>query len=433
MKFGRLIYRYTSKAFSDTENVMTNIGDNMQTYAVDNFYRRMGINEADIIDINDTEMEFYDGEYVIVPMAGYFSHYRRFNQIPTSTKIIPFFISFEFSVEECDKLIGYFKKHDPIGCRDEATMKLLRRKGIEAYLSGCLTITLPKRKLEPIVTKVFFVDIPESLEQYIPKPLKENCEYIKHEIPIKEYPMTEEDRIRIDNYAKSLLERYEKEATLVVTSRLHAASPCAALGIPVIIVGDNIDERFAWLDKYLPMYTKEDFASIDWNPKPIEIEEVKDKIFNLFEHSIKKILRNKKELYELSSYYENRIHCEYNLKLMRRLIYLEQLYNKNDIFRYVIWGAGVHGNKAYLVMKEKFPHAELIAIADNFAEGELFGIKIIKPIEVKKLVFDYALITTHPGRFEAVEILEMMGKKYQSQYNYFMSKDIPEEEIKIYH
>lgn len=50
----------------------------------------MGIAKDDIIDINSTDMKYYDGEEVILPMAGYGSHYKRFNQLPTSEKIIPF-------------------------------------------------------------------------------------------------------------------------------------------------------------------------------------------------------------------------------------------------------------------------------------------------------------------------------------------------------
>lgn len=67
MKFGRLIYQYTGKTFLNedamynNEDAMYNIGDNIQTYAIDNIYRRMRILSEDIIDINFTEMSNYSG------------------------------------------------------------------------------------------------------------------------------------------------------------------------------------------------------------------------------------------------------------------------------------------------------------------------------------------------------------------------------------
>lgn len=70
MKFGRLIYRYTGCTYVE-KGAIFNIGDNIQTFAVDNFYRKMGIPSEDIVDINFADMKYYDGEEVILPMTGY--------------------------------------------------------------------------------------------------------------------------------------------------------------------------------------------------------------------------------------------------------------------------------------------------------------------------------------------------------------------------
>ncbi|MHB9292886.1 hypothetical protein Holit_01999 [Hollandina sp. SP2] len=43
--------------------------------------------------------------------------------------------------------IKYLKKHEPIGCRDYGTVKLLGKYGINAYFSGCLTLTLGRKNL----------------------------------------------------------------------------------------------------------------------------------------------------------------------------------------------------------------------------------------------------------------------------------------------
>lgn len=428
MKFGRLVYRYTGKTI-EGNSAIYNIGDNFQTYAIDNIYRMMGVAEENIVDINACEMKDYDGEYVIVLMAGYASHYKRFRQLPTSNKIIPFFFSFEMSDETCDDLVPYLQKYMPIGCRDESTMLLLRRKGIDAYVSGCLTITLPKRKNCPKVKKVFFVDIPTKVKKYIPKELWNNYEYIEHEGIIQNTPMTEEERKRIDKYAHEVYTKYEKEATLVVTSRLHAAAPCLALGIPVVLVIDNIDSRFSWLDKLIPIYDADHYDKINWNPNPVEIEPLKKQITSCVISGMQKLFDMYSKYYDISAYWEDRQRVLYNHKLYMRLQFLLKRYQKQDKFRYIIWGGGVHGKLAYSMIRELFPEAELIAIIDNYMDGELFNVRIIKPKEVYNLVFDYALVTTHPGRAEAVEILNAMGKEKNTQWCYYISKDIPEEQI----
>lgn len=426
MRFGRLVYLYTGKTYVDGSAIY-NIGDNMQTFAIDHIYQQMGLPREDIVDINFSEMKYYDGEYVILPMAGYASHYKRFAQLPTSDKIIPLFVGFEMSDETCDDIVPYLKKHEPIGCRDEATMRLLRRKGVEAYVSGCLTITLPRRKKEPENKKAFFVDIPAKLEEYIPRELKENCEYIKHEGAIGHAPMTEDDRKEIDIYAKNVLEKYQREASLVVTSRLHAAAPCLALGIPVILAIDNIDLRFSWLDKLIPIYDSEHYDEISWDPSPVEIENLKNQIINMVVKRLRKLWERNADIYDISSFWENRKKVVYNQKLQHRLENLKKKYSPNEAFSYIIWGAGVHGRLAYVMIQECFPNAQLQAVVDNYMDGTMFGKPIIKPGEVYDKEFSYTLITTHPGRFEAVEILEKMGKKKNSDWCYFISKDLPEE------
>ncbi|MCM1251871.1 MAG: polysaccharide pyruvyl transferase family protein [Clostridium sp.] len=426
MKFGRLIYQYTGTLFSNSD-AMYNIGDNIQTYAIDNIYKRMGIPPEDIIDINFTEMAYYSGDYVIVPIVNGGTHYKRFHELPTSDRIIPLLISFSMLEEDCDELIPYFRKYMPIGCRDEATLNMFRRKGVEAYLSGCLTLTLPKRKEKPDKEKVFLVDIPTALEKYMPEAIKENCEYVTHEGKIGVVPMSEATCYEVDALAKTIYTKYEKEATLVITSRLHAAVPCIAMGIPVILAIDNIDERFGWLDKLIPIYDAEHFGEIDWNPHTVDVEELKESIIKVVSKRLKYLKESREDIYELSDFWEKRNKVQYNYKLYVRLQYMRERFSQEQNFGYIIWGAGVHGKQAYKMIREYFPNAELMAVVDNYMEGTIFGLDIIKPKEISLKKFDYALITTHPGRFEAVELLTAMGKKQGLDWCYFMSKDVPEE------
>lgn len=425
MKFGRLVYRYTGCTYVE-KGAIYNIGDNMQTFAVDNLYRRMGVAPEDVININFADMKYYSGEEVILPMAGYASHYKRFNQLPASDKIIPFFIGFEMSDPTCDDIVPYLKKHEPIGCRDEATMQLLREKDVEAYVSGCLTITLPRRKEEPVCPKTFFVDISSKLEQFIPDELRDNCEYVKHEGNLNTVPMTEDERVEIDRMAMERLERYRNEAGLVVTSRLHAAAPCIALGIPVIVAIDNIDGRFSWLDKLIPIYDAEHYSEIDWAPAACECEWIKEKLFDVFKSNIL-ALSSRKNMQTIDQYWEDRVKADYDGRLWRKLAGLRNRFNTDDEFFYLIWGAGVHGKLAYTMLKKHFPHAKMVVCVDKYVDGEFFDGVICKPEEVFNYSFDYALITSHPGRFEAVQALNKMGMEWEKDYCYFISKDVPEE------
>jgi hypothetical protein len=63
---------------------------------------------------------------------------------PYPSFISPIFISLH--IAHTDLLntitIDYFKAHAPIGCRDNSTVKKFREKGVDAYFSGCLTMTL---------------------------------------------------------------------------------------------------------------------------------------------------------------------------------------------------------------------------------------------------------------------------------------------------
>lgn len=428
MKYGRLVYQYNGKTFLDGTAIY-NIGDNIQTFAIDNVYKQMGIDKKNIIDINFAELKNYDGEYVVLPMQGYASHYKRFNQLPVSDKIIPLFVGFEMSDPTCDDIIPCLKKYEPIGCRDEATMKLLREKGVEAYISGCLTITLPRREKEPKVKKTFIVDIPEEVEALIPKNLKENCEYISHEDVVGHSPLTKEDITNIDIHARNVLNKYRDEASIVITSRLHAAAPCVAMGIPVILVINNIDSRFSWLDKLIPIYDSDNYKNIDWNPMSVEYETIKKKIIEIVSKRLNKIMNEKLDIYSLSEYWENRERVTYNRTLVKKMEMIKTYFDKDRHFKYVIWGAGVHGKLAYTMMSQFLPNAELVAVVDKYMDGFLFGRPIIRQDDLDEKEFEYVLITSHPGRFEAAEKLTKMGMEKNREWCYFISKDVPEDNI----
>lgn len=210
-------------------------------------------------------------------------------QWPPSSKIIPFYVAVHFNSTVKDKLlsdesIAYLKKYEPIGCRDTNTVKLLQSKGINAYFSGCMTLTLGRNYHSEIKeNKYYFVDPyfvthwnlytilynaiyllfhwkpiciiakkhPDSktglrkkmimttfyreYKRFFRKEILINAEYINQQSIeyIRKFPTDEE----LLKEAERLVKCYAK-AKLVVTSRIHCALPCLGLGTPVIYTED---------------------------------------------------------------------------------------------------------------------------------------------------------------------------------------------------
>src|SRR5690606_5637430 len=93
----------------------------------------------------------YKGEPIKLIMNGWFTH-NHHNWVPAEN-IDPLFVSFHMNNTAApfmlsEKGIAYLKKHEPIGCRDQFTADTLKAKGIDAYFSGCLTLTLDTYKVD---------------------------------------------------------------------------------------------------------------------------------------------------------------------------------------------------------------------------------------------------------------------------------------------
>ena len=185
-------------------------------------------------------------------MNGWFLLNRRNKVLDKS--IDPIYVSFHINNEEelTNDAVNYLKKYEPIGCRDFNTEAILINKGIRAYFSGCLTTTLDidyklednERTDDIVFCDYKFGDYPDA-DKYL-RNLKnynfKNIIFTRHEFLTKS--TTHEERF---NEARNLLNLYAK-AKLVVTTRLHCALPCLALGTPVILVNKHYDyKRFGGL------------------------------------------------------------------------------------------------------------------------------------------------------------------------------------------
>lgn len=415
MNYGVITYR---KSIRPKSTNWSNIGDPIQSYAAIKLLERMGIKEECLTKINRYDVSDYKGDEVKLLYNGYtamFNQYmHKFNSLPVPQNIIPVFTSILFHNRVIDEdIIAQLKEYSPIGARDEETYNNLKRLGVESYISGCVTATLPRRTKDPSKKKVFLVDVPESLIKHIPNDILEISEKISHQPFIErlseEVVLTEEEYERYYNISVEQLLRYRDEATLVVTSRLHAASPCMAMGVPVIVVGNYIDGRFSWLDKYLHLYMPEEFDKIDWYPNAVEYEEDKELLIKMF-HSVLTDSNEKKILIDqVHNLYINRKRCLYNNSLVSALKEL----NLPENTKYAMWGIRADMHNMLNVIKDYFPNWTPMGIIDENSTGSFEGFDICPSKEIEKMDKDIVyFVVPQAAHKYAMDYLDKIGRRY---------------------
>lgn len=266
--------------YSHPNGNIFNIGDYVQSIAarqflptVDYYLDRERLNEP-------------VGDEVRLIMNGWFMH--RPENWPPSSEIKPLFVAFHLNkLAEKEMLtkegVYYLKAHEPIGCRDHHTVSILMERGIDAYFSGCLTLTLGKTYKHTVVSDapIYLTDLNSTLQRnlkfkincaiaiitklHLLKKIQArmlDCGITKNLIRIAAFYVTYrsvisddvflsaqyreqeiEDRFESDDekfrYADELLREYSK-ARYVVTSRIHCALPCLAMGTPVAFITNDL-------------------------------------------------------------------------------------------------------------------------------------------------------------------------------------------------
>lgn len=407
-----------NESYFDKENAIANVGESIQAITMTYIYSKLGINARDIVKIDQCRIKEYNGDSLIFPLRLPLSRSNVDSYLPLNNKITPIFISLHLHddiFENREDLVNYFKKYEPIGCRDEQSCSFFRKYGIEAYIMGCYTLCLPERRKPSKRGKTFVVDASDELIEAMPKRIKNNAVMLSHAVPFKKYPVTHQEDERLEGVAKQYLERYYNEANLVITSRLHAAAPCMAMGIPVILASNNIDFRYAWIDKFLKLYQEDEYLEINWNPIPPNIEEVRELLLNFFHESISNGKPAKKYLQKLDELYRNRTRTVYYLCFRNRLEQLRKKYSVDDKFNYAIWGCGCHAIFAHDLMREMFPKAVLQVVVDRYKRGNAFGVPIISEKQLVKYNIDHVCITTNPGLQEAIKWCD---EHFENELNY---------------
>jgi hypothetical protein len=255
----------------------TNIGDEIQSVAARRFLPAVDV-YIDRDSLNRTD----ESEPFKIILNGWFTH--RPDNWPPAPQIRPLFVSFHITREihraniksllpsaylVRGQALDYLRSHQPIGCRDPATTELLQNHDVEAYFSGCLTLTLENRWPQR-GNCTYCVDVPELIARYVADKAEGPMIQITHRVLPGELQTIEARSGR----AEELLEKYAT-AKLVVTSRLHCALPCLALGTPVVFIAESPDNyRLRGLCELTRHYTAEEVLTggaddVDWrDPKP---------------------------------------------------------------------------------------------------------------------------------------------------------------------
>ena len=163
--------------------------------------------------------------------------------------------SFAQQLAHSERMRAWFRRHGPVGARDFGTVRLFSSLGIPAWFSGCPTsltsrpANLPPPASDARAAPVIIIDVPaiDRVPQYIAaraKTLSQNTAGCGH-----------------DDFALARQQLREMaSAGLVITTRLHVASPAVAMGVRVIFVtqsalagggGGRLEgmNQFFWTDR----------------------------------------------------------------------------------------------------------------------------------------------------------------------------------------
>lgn len=390
----------------DHPRSMYNIGDAMQILAIRNLYRYMRIPIEEIIVIHVSELNTYQGELIILPI-----NFPMYGYYDLSKDIVPVYLGISVMSNTVAKGLR-LKSREPIGCRDIHSFKELQRTGINCYYAGCMTLTLPHKDSVIIGNKVLFVDVPDSIKVYIPKEYSMCCEFSSHIVYETSHP---------EEIAKERYQYYCNNAKLIITSRLHCALPAIAAGIPTIFVCDHISFRYAVLASLIPIYTPDQFACIDWHPKPLECENIKQTMIDYAKMRVEsemkcvKLSKNLHQLYQkdISLYFRipTDIVCE-NVTTAAFVRYLRAKYSSEKNFRYILWGGTQIAELAYQQIKKEYPEAILVEIVDEFKDIYFHNRLSVRSQVIERYPDAIVLVTAGAACIAAKNFLDQIGHKY---------------------
>lgn len=412
MKYGYLNWR--KPLLENRKERRVNIGDVFRSIATIHILKSIGIPDEDIIPLDRFDLPAYQGEKVVLLISGAeidsdaFAYHTKYYPLPD--QIIPVFFGWlPYRTVSADE-IAYIRSFQPIGCRSEETVDFLQERGLDAFLTGCTTLTFPKRKPTKQQKKVFLVDVPDSVLPYIPTHLREDAVALTQLARIKststDLRITEEETRDYHRMAEERLQLFREEAALLITSRLHVATPCAAMGIPVVVVRNSYDCRFQFIDRFLPLYTPDRFDEIDWNPKTEIPESVKENLI----HTCKTMIELAIDRDRMKGIYQPISH-DFPF-LNNAEVAVNQLpIDPDAVFSYAIIGVALESSYwLHHAMQTRFRNSKMVCAIDTYATGIFYDdIPIISPEEIPRRLDADTLLLVNTTREET---RQRLGGKY---------------------
>ena len=406
MKYGYLLYK--KPLISEMPDRPINLGDPIQSYAVKLLYKEMGIQDKDMIPIPRYDLSNYEGEECVCVIntcstyeeLAYDSHF-----MPPSNNLhaVPFSLHLNRDIPEAE--LAFYKNCEDVGCRDVYTVNKLRENGVNAYLTGCLTLTFPRRskEIDETANEIYFIDVQSDFFKLIPEEIREKGKKLssiyRFKITHDSNRMTMEEALEFHRLGEERVELLKNTAKLVITSRLHVAAPCLAMGIPVILT--KHDDRFGFIDCFIKSYTNWEQDDIDWNPQPVNIEKekqiIKEMFFSRIRSAVAKIELNKMWNVNRPKNVEN-----YEPEVKKTLENVA--FPLNRPFKYAV--LGVVSSTSYFIpdfMRELYPESELACGIDSYVKGEFLGKEVIRPRDIVALDESIIVITAIKGAYAAAK------------------------------
>lgn len=266
MKYGLMSYGFT-----------TNLGNEIQSIAAKRFLPQIDY----FIDHEKLNL-FNSSTNVKMIMNGWYLDCLK--SWPPSEYIDPLLISMHFNTSfnntkdiiNTKKSREFFESYGPVGCRDYATLNLLTELDIDAYYSGCLTLTLEDNKNQKSDYEYMVVNSVNSHELINFLKSKTNMDiYDINQESIwsfnKKYLDMMPTSYKLTSFynfkekffiGENILNIYEN-ASCVITDRLHCAFPCLALKTPVLFIDSErfAPERLKGIEKLVFKVSMEDYTN----------------------------------------------------------------------------------------------------------------------------------------------------------------------------
>ena len=267
-----------------------NLGDHIQIIAANRLLDRLGVVPEFLVDRDDevaslARLNELQEPAAIVLNGGFNTNPAEW---PPHPNLSPLYLDFHIRLSQSPTLLSeealrHYRQHGPIGCGDNYTLALLQNRGVDAFLSNCLSLALPNRiQDDDRQIEVFVVSRDERILDYVP-------DHLKPFTFINQYSGSSEFAANMRR-ASDLLDIYRSRARLVVTTLLHCALPAIAMGIPVVVFYPlNSDtahssdrERFSALETMIRVFELCEAGSVDWRGRVVDVSQIKIALLDAF-------------------------------------------------------------------------------------------------------------------------------------------------------